>query len=594
MDGFPTNIVHSSGVQLRLERDRVVVTTEPTATANADPLSALGLVPEREARTARATGATDPKRVLNERSGRVWARSEDGSAVAAPQLAASPPDGLTSIGPVYTGDFGGEQVSIGVRTDVLIVTPTAGRAEAEAHLEGLGLKIDDERTKYLGNELWCEVDDPLEASSLDLLSEVADSPAIAEARFEMIPMYRPHAFQPNDPLSGHQWNITQIRAAGVGHTGWNDQRGVASVIIGVLDDGVQLNHPDLRIAANGIDLGTMGDDGSPNGSHGTACAGCAAAIIHNGEGVAGVAGGCSVLPIAFDTWSDTEVAAGIRYAIANDVDVLSMSFGWDAWDRDVIDPAIQEAYDADIVMCVATHNHNRRGGITYPATNPLVIACGASDQADNRKSPSSPDGEGWGSNYGPQISVVAPGVLIPTTDRLGGAGYSSGDYTMTFNGTSSATPQVAGLAALLLSCDSSLTPSRVREIIETTAAKVGSVGYASTIGKPNGTWNEQMGYGRIDVEAAVHELCKTPRYFEGIDWGRFRWWEDFKIRQIKEKERIEELKNIRVYELPDFEPVIDDLIQPEDLIDGPGRLFVNRADRNVSGDDLARTVRRRR
>jgi len=70
-----------------------------------------------------------------------------------------------------------------------------------------------------------------------------------------------------------------------------------------------------------------------------------------------------------------------------------MSFGSDAWDPTIIDPAIQEAFDLNVVMCAATHNYN--AAITYPATNPLVMACGASDQVDNRKSPTSPDGEWW-------------------------------------------------------------------------------------------------------------------------------------------------------------------------------------------------------
>jgi len=85
------------------------------------------------------------------------------------------------------------------------------------------------------------------------------------------------------------------------------------------------------------------------------------------------------------------------------------------------------------------------------------------------------------------MSVVAPGVLIPTTDRMGNAGYTIDDYMTDFNGTSSATPHVAGLAALLLSCDNKLGNVEVRTIIEQTADKVGAVPYAPTLGYPSGT-----------------------------------------------------------------------------------------------------------
>jgi subtilisin family serine protease len=137
----------------------------------------------------------------------------------------------------------------------------------------------------------------------------------------------------------------------------------------------------------------MMPDGSPTEDHGTACAGIAAATFNNAQGVVGVAGNCTIMPLACQSWTEVEVAAGINYATDNGADVISMSFGYDGWDPTIINLAIKHASDNDVIMCVATHNHN--GAITYPATNPLVIACGASDKSDNRKSPTSPDGECW-------------------------------------------------------------------------------------------------------------------------------------------------------------------------------------------------------
>jgi subtilisin family serine protease len=194
------------------------------------------------------------------------------------------------------------------------------------------------------------------------------------------------------------------------------------------------------------------------------------------------------MPLAFEGRTETEVAAGINYAAANGAQVISMSFGWDPWDHTIIDPAIQNAFNAGLVMCVATHNHDST--ITYPATNPLVMACGASDQLDNRKDPSSPDGETWwGSNFGPQMSVVAPGVLIPTTDRQGANGYNTsggaaGNYVMNFNGTSSATPHVAGLAGLIRSLYPALTNVEVRAVIG--VMKVGVVATSTQAGPTTG------------------------------------------------------------------------------------------------------------
>ena len=130
-------------------------------------------------------------------------------------------------------------------------------------------------------------------------------------------------------------------------------------------------------------------------------------------------------------------------------------------------------------------------------------------QCGQRKSPNSCDGENWwGSNYGSALDVVAPGVKIYTTDISGSKGYNSssgenGDYNTNFNGTSAACPHVAGVAALVLSANPSLSAQEVRRIIESTAQKVGNYNYSYNSNRPNGTWNNEMGYGLVDAKAAV-------------------------------------------------------------------------------------------
>jgi subtilisin family serine protease len=269
----------------------------------------------------------------------------------------------------------------------------------------------------------------------------------------------------------------------------------------------------------------MGAGGGPFGSepiraHGTSCAGIAAAVFNNSLGISGIAGNCRIMPISFHAWTDSEVAAGINYAADNGAKVISMSFGqylirekpigwlgsWPSgWDFSIIDPAVSHAVnDIGCVLCAATGNEDLNTFNRYPSRHPLVIACGASDQIDNRKSPTSPDGEGWGSNYANGVSVVAPGVLIPTTDIQGASGWNTspgvaGNYTTGFNGTSSATPHVSGLAGLLLVRYPSSSNNEVRQIIEQTAEKVGVVPYSEMAGYANGTRNQEMGYGRINV-----------------------------------------------------------------------------------------------
>jgi subtilisin family serine protease len=539
---FPETLQHPSGASLLITPARLLLALKKSYSQEEmkSMLKELGFVLEemdnqKKRRIARQMWQ------INNTDERFWVHTSDNEPVNEKKLQMLRekfgPD-LDWIGPVY-------QVVNSDKTlaeernlmfcpipNVLVMKLIAENEENQKMLSKLldrySLKEVAEKSKYLKPYRYFIITDLEKYSAYQLRNNLEKhSQIVREVRFENMPMIVPTAISPNDTWFPQQWDMTQIQAGGAGITGWDLSAGVNTVVVCVLDSGCDLNHPDLNFSTTGINLGTMAGDGSPTGSHGTCCAGVVAARFNNSIGVAGVAGNCRIMPLAFKNWTDIEVAAGINYAANNGADVISMSFGNDTWDHAIIDPAIQNAFNNNLVMCVATHNYD--GAITYPATNALVIACGASDQADNRKSPTSPDGEcWWGSDFGPEISVVAPGVRIWTTDRQGTAGYNqngnaltltsadkpclgpstltypttgdaAGDYNANFNGTSAATPHVAGLAALLRSLYPALTNVQIRNIIERTAAKVGTVAYAETSGHLSGTWNQEMGYGRINV-----------------------------------------------------------------------------------------------
>lgn len=300
--------------------------------------------------------------------------------------------------------------------------------------------------------------------------------------------------------------------------GWaNWTTGDAGTIIAVLDHGFEMNHPDLdaNVSGTGFDSESGTSPAQVLGSHGTACAGIVAAEQNNSLGVTGVAPDCAIMSVsnslAGTPNSRQKRADGIIWAYTNGAAVISNSWG-SSVSYTVIDDAITDALalgrgGLGTVIVFASGNDN--GAVSYPAnSNAEIIVVGAMSPCGERKTPTSCDGESWGGNFGSQLDVAAPGVKIPTTDRQGANGYNTtagatGDYTQTFNGTSSATPHVAGLAGLIISMNPCLTQHQVADIIEKTAQKIGGYGYAVTGGRDNGTWDDEMGYGLIDIDAAM-------------------------------------------------------------------------------------------
>jgi subtilisin family serine protease len=294
-----------------------------------------------------------------------------------------------------------------------------------------------------------------------------------------------------DPLFSTQWHLRNEGNAGKkfadinAEGAWTITQGESSVVIAVLDDRIDVNHEDLEgkivepwdaIMEEGMEMDAPLSTGDV---HGTAAAGLAAAWIGNGIGIAGVAGKVKLMPIRTHYAADNQeyaAAQGIKHA-ADHAQVLSMS--WSLVDGDQTLPHIESAIayaaiDKNRVLVFATGN-NQGFQANYPASAAArfpIIAVSATDEWDKLKVISNPsDLCDWGSSTSPE-AVAAPGVHLFTTDRAGEAGYCAtgtfSDYA-TFNGTSAATPVVAGVVALMLSAEPSLTPSQVRLRLQQTA-----------------------------------------------------------------------------------------------------------------------------
>jgi hypothetical protein len=321
---------------------------------------------------------------------------------------------------------------------------------------------------------------------------------------------------PNDTFFPNQWGLQRISAP----RAWPITEGDPNIVIAVLDQGVELNHPDLNLWPISYSTITHLFDGSPVGNHGTACAGIISSRIENATGAAGLAGKCRVMAIATN-FADTEVAEGLYFAADNGARVVSMSFGvypsWMIWDFTIIEAALQYCQQKNVLLVAATGNENQNVS-RFPATDPRTLGVGGSNRSDVRKRVGDTSIEPfWGACFGPDVDVVAPCLEIPTTDRLGPAGYTPTDYDLFFDGTSAATPHVAALAGLILSLNPNLTNLEVRQIISETTDKINQPAYVylPTGGKPFGTWNNDVGYGRINAERALLVACASAEGCKG-------------------------------------------------------------------------------
>jgi subtilisin family serine protease len=327
----------------------------------------------------------------------------------------------------------------------------------------------------------------------------------------------------DDPLFSDQWHLHNTGQSGSTVDAdvdiveaWDITMGEASIIVSIQDDSVENDHEDLapnyvtgwNFLRNKADPGPIGVEKS----HGTSVAGVAVGRGNNGIGISGAAPMCGLIgirwgPLVSDTadmfyWSDNNGAAVINN---------SWSFV-----SGVVPDAVRDAIDyvaangrggKGCVVLFASGNEGTSIISTSTAAMSSVIAVGASTNFDVRS---------YYSNYGPQLDVVAPsngGSLgITTTDRTGSKGYSSGNYTDSFGGTSSATPLTAGVCALILSVEPELTGAQVQSILEHMADKIGPNAYV-------GGRNDFYGYGRVNAFSALTALGPEIDYIGQLPDG---------------------------------------------------------------------------
>ena len=297
---------------------------------------------------------------------------------------------------------------------------------------------------------------------------------------------------PNDQLFQLQWalsNSGQSVQAVYGNSGadikaesaWDICRGTSGVIIAVLDTGVDYTHADLaknmwvnskETAGNGVDDDGNGyrddyhgwsffdqnDNVMDTNGHGTACAGIIAAEANNGIGIAGVCWGAKIMPLkvfpgSSEYTTDEMCTRAILYAVDNGAKIISASWGSHN-NSALLNDAIKYAADRGVV-CIFSAGNDNSSQPYYPASNPLAISVGATDNRD-RRAPTS--------NYGAWVDVFAPGVGIYTT--LPGNTYGSK------SGTSMSCAYVAGVVGLILSQNPNISPADVKQIVKLRSDRV--------------------------------------------------------------------------------------------------------------------------
>ncbi|WP_242947439.1 S8 family serine peptidase [Desulfosporosinus lacus] len=292
----------------------------------------------------------------------------------------------------------------------------------------------------------------------------------------------------NEPLFSKQWPLINRDVQGAWEMGATGQ----GVTIAIVDTGIDLEHPDLKAnlvpGYNAITGSEAAGANQDNNGHGTQVAGIAAAEL-NGVGIVGVAYQAKIMPIkaigAKGVGYDDAIAEGIIWAADHGAQIINLSLGSEngSVSSDILKQAVTYAVTKGCLLIAASGNYDSESqanpGVSYPASDPRVLAITATDIAGKVTSYSA---------TGSEVDLAAPGDFIPTDgwERAEGSGYT---YA---SGTSLAAPFVSGEAALIWSQHPEWSRDQVIQALEQGTEDLGSPGQ-----------DNQYGHGLVDVKLAL-------------------------------------------------------------------------------------------
>lgn len=374
-----------------------------------------------------------------------------------------------------------------------------------------------DRSGALGDIVTIEYSTPLDPMEMAEIVKRTGNVLWAEPHFA----YKTN-YIPNDPSYSQQWNLSKIQA----ELAWDITKGDSSVVIGIVDTGVEWGHPDLKdkiwinkkeAPGNGVDDDNNGyiddvrgwDFGGLNGKadnnpdedrpdHGSHVAGIAAASTGNGTGISSIGINCKIMAVKTSRDDDRDQNGnvyvdfgyeGIVYAADNGAKIINCSWGGDGFSKagqEVVSYAISKG-----VLVVTSAGNENTGEPSYPAAFDGVLSVGSTDDNDARS---------YYSNYGTWVDVMAPGRRIYSTWK-----HNTYEY---LSGTSMASPLAAGLAGLVASRFPSFTPLQIAEQIRVNC---------DNIDASNPGYINQLGSGRINAYKALSNTnSKSVRGFNFV------------------------------------------------------------------------------